>query len=261
MASKSNSKSGKAGSQSGARKPAKARSRSGARKPAKARSRSGTRKPAKARSRSGTRKPAKARSQTSSSNSTQGDGYEWDVFLSYKTDTVAHKWIANHLHPLLSKWLPEAFPAGWRPKIFIDREIEVGKQWPDALEQALLRSRCMLAVWSPTYFSSAWCAAELETMRRRERHAKAGPLVYPLLFADGEHLDSSKEQYRDMKKWNNDEPSFASTVEYAGLVREVQLIAQELYKMARNAPTWKSGWPVVRPPPASSRPLGVPRLT
>src|SRR5882672_3778436 len=202
------------------------------------------------------RSKAKSKSKVVAS----ADGYEWDIFLSYKRNTVAQKWIDNHLHPLLEKWLPEHFPSDWRPKIFIDRQIEVGKQWPTTLERALVRSRCMLAVWSPPYFSSAWCKAELETMRKRERQTKVGRLVYPLLFADGEHLDSSKEQWRDMKKWNNDEPSYASTADYGGLVLQVQEIAQDLYKMARGAPTWKA-WPAVRLAASASRPIGVPRLT
>jgi hypothetical protein len=49
----------------------------------------------------------------------------------------------------------------------------------------------MIPVWSPGYFTSAWCVAELRTMLKREHilllstEENPGGLVFPIKFSDG----------------------------------------------------------------------------
>src|SRR3954452_7815046 len=93
--------------------------------------------------------------------------YRWDVFISYRRTQNVTGWVRNHLCPVLRRCLEDEMDRV--PQVFVDDHLEVGQYWPDALEEVLATSRSLLAVWSPPYFTSAWCVAEWQSMRARER--------------------------------------------------------------------------------------------
>jgi hypothetical protein len=131
------------------------------------------------------------------------DGYEYDVFISYRRADPVGGWVQNHFFPLLEMWLCESFPPGQDPKVYIDKKIETGAEWDEALRYALLRSRCLVSVWSPQYFGRKWCLAEWRSMRERERvlRERNNPklkLVYPVKFNDGDSFppeETGRAQY------------------------------------------------------------------
>jgi hypothetical protein len=193
--------------------------------------------------------------------------YEFDVFISYRRHPPVLEWVRNHFEPRLTEWLRASWPH--EPRIFIDKQVETGSDWPLRLQNALVRSCLLVAVWSPDYFSSRWCMAELGTMRARERllglRTATDPsgLVFPVKFSDGIHFPkrvTARIQLRDFTPWNVPTPSFANTADYVQFTKEMQSFAQELTDRLTGAPAWQEGWPVRRPKPIRQRRPELPRL-
>ncbi|MGH9836562.1 MAG: toll/interleukin-1 receptor domain-containing protein [Blastocatellia bacterium] len=181
------------------------------------------------------------------------EAYEYDVFVSYRRKQPVMDWVNNHFYPLLDQRLPDEMPVEHETKIFIDfDEIETGAAWPAKLREALRKSRCIVAVWSPEYFRSEWCMAEWRTFVEREKllglPADRQRLIYPVVFADGEHFppDAKETQYRDLKKWNLPHLPFRNSLEFLDFDKEVQAVANELAAMIQKAPAWND-WPIITP--------------
>jgi hypothetical protein len=194
------------------------------------------------------------------------EGYMYDVFISYRHEWPVLGWFTHHFQPLLEQWLPNYMP--YRPRIFKDLLIGAGTKWPAGLRQALLMSRCIVSIWSPEYFRSKWCSAELQTMLRRERllglrtNRNPSGLIYPVLYAGAECLPSYVQviQYKDMSNWNFPYPVFKETVLYLEFDKQMQVLCQELAVMIQSAPPWQSAWPVVIPKISPSTTSAVPRF-
>src|SRR5512146_1527304 len=96
-----------------------------------------------------------------------GRPYHWDVFISYRRAGNVTGWVQNHLHPVLVSCLADELDRP--PQVFVDNQMEVGTYWPDELANAQRMASYLLAVWSPPYFTSPWCVAELHSMWAREQ--------------------------------------------------------------------------------------------
>ena len=194
--------------------------------------------------------------------------YKYDVFVSYRHQSPVLGWVTYHFRPLLEQWLPNFMPYDYEPRVFIDLQIETGTEWPVELRRALQTSRCLLPVWSPIYFRSEWCQAELKTMRLREQKLglrtdqNPSGLIYAVLYAGAEFLppDVRTIQYKDMSMWNFPYPVFKDTALYLDFDRQIQALCQELALMIRSAPPWQEDWPVVIPDISPSITFPLPRL-
>src|ERR1035438_888841 len=94
--------------------------------------------------------------------------YQYDVFFSYRNHPLTSDWIARVVERL-NFWLTEEL-GGQPARIFFDREgIRVGDRWPDTIREALKTSKCMVGLWSPSYFQSHWCVSEWRSFLARER--------------------------------------------------------------------------------------------
>jgi hypothetical protein len=190
-------------------------------------------------------------------------GYEFDVFISYIRAGNPHGWMHHNFLPRLKDCLADLLVD--EPSVFVDEEMSRGVHWPHQLENALNRSRIMVAVFSPQYFRSPWCLAEWETMVARERlfglNSAAQPhgLIYPILFSDSENFPeyARKRSWRDLTDWNTPDPVFQQTVKWPEFHRKVQEIATDLAKLLPRVPDWAPGWPAFRPdqPLRTSPPL------
>lgn len=198
--------------------------------------------------------------------------YQYDVFLSYRREWPALDWVQNHFAWRLERLLGEFLPPEHPPKVFVDtKEIETGQEWPLVLREALKNSRCLVAVWSPEYFRSPWCVAELGSMLERERllgyrtqAESERRLIYPVTFNDGIHFPEYIQgiQRRDLRPWNYPDPPFAQTKKIIRFHDEMKKLAEELAGLVLQAPPWREDFPVVTPavaPPATT--LHVPRLS
>jgi hypothetical protein len=192
--------------------------------------------------------------------------YAYDIFLSYHRRPPVGDWVRNHFHPRLSEWLAES--CSFEPRIFVDWGQETGVHWPENLRLALKQSKCLVPVWSPRYFRSPWCLAELESMWLREERLGLGTeenpsgLVLPVAFNDGDHFsDRAKAvQHRDFRKWNFPAPSFVSTEPYLRFIEEIQAFAAELADVIARAPEYSEDWPIVTPVAPDEPTLDLPRL-
>jgi TIR domain-containing protein len=197
--------------------------------------------------------------------------YKNDVFISYTHLGAVYNWIP-YLYDLLEDWLP--YHLSYKPKIYIDRRIEAGTHWPSELQHELKMSRCLLAIWSPVYFNSSWCIAELESFRARERLLGIGKgqktlgLIYPVLFTkplkkppEYLPLKLKKIQYYDLSDWTITSPGFKSTALHVDFEQQVKILCPVLAKMILSAPKWQADWPVRTPRrPSPKTPFTKPRL-
>jgi hypothetical protein len=161
------------------------------------------------------------------------EDYEFDIFLSYRHRPPVIDWLQRYFYPMLAMWLPDAMDRD--PKIFVDWGIEVGSTWPDALREGLLRSRCLLAIWTPQYFRSPWCLAEWQSFRAREEllATRSSGLIYPIVYADGDYFpeEAKRTQSKDLRSLNSPQPAFRKTERCVDLDAKVQEIAGELALM------------------------------
>ncbi len=194
--------------------------------------------------------------------------YMYDIFISYRHKPPVLNWVTNHFLPLLEQWLPNSMPYYHETRIFIDLQIETGTEWPIRLRQALRMSRCLLSIWSPQYFQSNWCQAELQTIMKREQvlglrtDYNPSGLIYGVVFAGAELLPSEVQsmQYQNLCEWNCPHPIFKETVHFVDFDKQVQRLCQELAKMIQSAPAWQEDWPTVIPNLSRNITFSLPRL-
>jgi hypothetical protein len=193
--------------------------------------------------------------------------YKWDVFISYRGTSNVTGWVRNHLHPVLRNCLEDELVR--TPSVFVDNRMDVGTYWPDELAQALSRSRYLLAVWSPQYFTSHWCVAEWQSMLARERvlgipnSSETVGLVYPVVYSDGASFPSEAGAVQcrfDFSQYGYPYEQFGKSEAYLDFHAKVQTMAVDLAKRIESAPTWQPDWPMLRPDPYPEPLPHFPRL-
>jgi hypothetical protein len=116
------------------------------------------------------------------SNGGNPNDYIYDVFLSYSFKTDVKEWVTNKFSQRFRDDLESnliqlnLYPPPARVYV-APREMKPGDIWPKALEEALKRSKVLVAVCSPHYFVSGWCLSEWTTFQQR-----APDLLVPLLY-------------------------------------------------------------------------------
>jgi hypothetical protein len=195
-------------------------------------------------------------------------GYEYDVFVSYSRHGSAPKWLKNHFYPKVEDCLTDHMTSS--PKIFMDKAMERAVDWPAALEKALHRSKIMIAVLTPRYFQSAWCMAELRSMRARERKlGLASPerpqgLIYPILYSDSENFpeeEGLRRSWWDFKKLSMPEPVFQESRDWPLFHNTVLELARDLSELVSQVPPWQPDWPdIERPDPVLMPSPPIPRF-
>lgn len=171
--------------------------------------------------------------------------YEHDVFFSYKRDDLNLYWRTQVLN-ILKRNLAEELR---RPAtVFVDSsDIDVGHRWPDSLRQALKSSRCLVCLWSPLYFQSAWCVSEWRSFLERERRfaLRSHGLIAPLKFHDGAHFppEAQTAQWLDVEQYSSILPVFWNTPRALELEDKLKLFAKSVAVMVGDAPPF-ADWPV-----------------
>jgi hypothetical protein len=113
--------------------------------------------------------------------------YRYDIFLSYSTDYPFGDWVKEHFLRLLQGYAKQALLK--EPSIFFDREtIITGQNWRAVILDALCHSKCLVAIWSPSYFISEWCKYECSAFlyRQSQRPAAETGLILPIKVYDGD---------------------------------------------------------------------------
>ena len=172
--------------------------------------------------------------------------YEYDVFVSYKRDFPFGSWVHEHFLPFFSPFLASALNRA-SVDIFVDTSaISTGDSWPRRLQRALGTSRCLVALWSPLYFNSAWCRRECAAMLRRERllgfrtvENPAG-LMLPICLFDGEHFPETTRsiQYGDCRKYFAVGEGFRKTELYVEFQKWMMAWVDDVARAVQTAPPW-----------------------
>jgi TIR domain len=191
------------------------------------------------------------------------------MFLSATQTAPVADWVRNHFYPLLAQWLPECTPVDHEPAIFVDfNSIDTGAEWPVSIRRALKQSRCLVPVFCPASFRSAWCCSELETMRQREAavglRTEDHPhgLIYPVVFWDGEFFPEHARtiQQRNLSRWADPYPTFSQTVAYSEFLATIRTICQEIAGLILAAPMFDPAWPTLQSRPSAAPRIPLPRV-
>ncbi len=179
--------------------------------------------------------------------------YEYDVFLSYKRHERILHWITQ-MKEELHFWLSEELP-GRKVRIFFDSDsIETGDNWPAKLREGLKTSRCMIGIWSPTYFyNSRWCVSEWQSFMAREKMADMGigGLVAPITVHDGERFpqEAKEIQQENFAAYYSPATAFWKTQKASELSDKIKGFAEKVARIVRHAPPFDPKWPVVEADP------------
>jgi len=181
--------------------------------------------------------------------------YEYDVFFSYRRHKLILSWIAE-FESRLKFWLSQEL-GGKEAKIFLDYEcIEIGEKWPETLRTAVASSRCLVCIWSPTYFQSSWCISEWRSFLAREQKIglESHGLVAPIRFHDGEHFpeEAKKVQYADFADFTSTSPAFWQTQRAVDCESLLKNFAPSVANLVKRVPPFQPDWPVVEAPAIES---------
>jgi hypothetical protein len=117
-------------------------------------------------------------------------GYTNHIFVSYRHECRTTPWMQRVFLPELEMRLaPNRIE---RLKIFDDRDVRTGAEWPRVLYAEVAASRVMMPMLTPFYFGGEWCRRELalmmereEQLRRNHPHREQG-LLLPIRLWDGD---------------------------------------------------------------------------
>jgi len=189
------------------------------------------------------------------------------VYISYRREGLdVPAWVRTHFYPRLSELLDNN--VDYEVKVFLDEKVTVGGRWPLELRNALQRTRILVPVCSPKYFSDEWCLAEWHSMARREEIVgtacpeRPPSLIYPVIFSDSRNFPSfaHERRMRSFTTWNQPYPQYQDSLEYLEFHREMARMVEELVDVIEQAPRWQPDWPVETPVPDPLPPSKLPRF-
>ncbi len=181
------------------------------------------------------------------------DDYKYDVFLSYKRHEMILPWITQ-VKDLLHFYLADELD-GRDVKFFFDTDsIEVADHWPDRLREGLKASKCMIGIWSPSYFyGSRWCVSEWQSFLAREKmlNMGIGGLVAPITVNDGERFpqEAKNVQQENFNAYYTPLRSFWESPDALEMNSRLKKFAEKVAKIIMNAPPFDPDWPIIETEP------------
>jgi hypothetical protein len=175
--------------------------------------------------------------------------YRYDIFLSYNRKFPHGQWVDEIFYPLFVPYLEDALNKD--AKIFKDtKDIEAGSSWPQRLKNALAHSKCMVSIFSPSYFRSRWCMKEFTVMYYRQKQLgyltvdKPTGLIFPVNIFDGEHFpDYARElQMLNCVDFNLVGDFVKKSQVYLDIQKALQEWVYDVAKAINEAPVWDGAW-------------------
>jgi len=116
------------------------------------------------------------------------------AFLSYsRTDDTHHKGLITHLATLISSEVE--VQTGNKFPIFQDREgLKWGDNWEKKIKDVIYEVTYLIAVISPTFFTSSYCKEELAHFSEREKSLGRDDLILPIHLIAVRDLDYSEDE-------------------------------------------------------------------
>ncbi len=175
--------------------------------------------------------------------------YRWDVFLSYRRgklgeESLADEWVRDNFKMLLRSYLTEEL-GGHGARVFFDQQvIKTGDDWADGISDGIRLSKCLVAVWTPSYWRSDWCTAEWNSFRERSEVARLGPsgLAAPVLLCGDRHLppEAKAVQYADFQDYAY--LGLRETALFLSFQQKVQELARNIARVVHRAPLFRTDW-------------------
>ena len=182
--------------------------------------------------------------------------YCFHAFISYRRVPKVEEWVWQIFKDELATWLREWLD-GNEPSIFCDRQdIPIGSNWPQVLADGLRTSCCLVPVWTPSYFQSVHCLAELETFLRRQEllGERRRSLVVPVLWHPIPSLhyprlqrSVQETQSMDFTRFTFTGNGFRETARYVEFQEQVREFARAVAQAIRYVPDFRQDWPLVTP--------------
>ncbi len=133
--------------------------------------------------------------------------WDYDLYVSYAHHTggALTEWIQAFISSI-SEYLELEMDAP--PRIFFERvSLNSGSSFPKQLDQAITRSKLMLALLTPAYFASKWNNLEWEAFAKREQNSLADSVfcIFPVVLRGHSVLPTYVEErrYLDFSKHVN----------------------------------------------------------
>ena len=174
--------------------------------------------------------------------------YEYDIFFSYKHSKHMdmEPWVFDIFVPALKKAL--YLDLGREITMFVDKnELDPFERDPKILIPklgwGLGHSRCMVAAWQPSYFSSVWCWNECQSFVKRIDSSSHWSPIFPVVLFNGAHFpDFAKAtQWLDLR--NCYTPSLRpGSSRFKELHNRITDGARILSDKIERAPEWRSDW-------------------
>lgn len=172
--------------------------------------------------------------------------YEYDIFISYRRCGDWPVWVGDHFLRTLKHCLEVELGD---VKIFFDRNIEAGKDWPIELGQSLAKSKILVPLLSRQYFSSKWCANEFAMMRKRESmfdipsRENSSRLIVPAIIHDGKYLDEdvSRIQSINLSDYTNPHMPYESILR-AEMHETITSWVADIENALDVAPEYNDSW-------------------
>ncbi len=192
--------------------------------------------------------------------------YVYDVFLSYHHSGVVKPWVVNILYQQFCDWLTEKL-GGAEAKVFIDRKaIQPGHRWPNRLRDAIKTSKCLVPVWSPSYFQSHWCMSEWRSFCEREEvlgiNNTSESLIVPILHNDGDFFpqDAKDIHWTDFSECRSNMPAFTHHHSSVIFEQKIEEFAESVARVVQRARPFRENWPVVEADPVPPPKVPSPKL-
>jgi len=171
------------------------------------------------------------------------DDYLWNVFVSFPPGPSLQLWVDEFIDLVRAEM--EAYRD---PAIFLQhRELTLGPSLPAAVQDALRRSRLLLAIVTPEYVRSRWTLAEFATFVERERTTGAESLIVPVLFRgrleELPHDYSDRAQTFDARRY----PITGRLSREPDVMRDVQRLVEWMLRRLDSVPPFRPDFPVVDP--------------
>ena len=188
--------------------------------------------------------------EESDAHSPENLDYEYDVFLSY-VEEYSDTWVRDCFHKLLDWLLQDSL--GRRPRMkVVKHSTPKSGAYPLHLREALAKSRCLVSIWSPSYFESSWCIYECAVMLERERQVGYGTLenptrlILPVVACDGNGFPPFAKDFVDpfdCREYVVPPPViFEDTETYIAFRNQMTEWADHIIESINRAPMFRKEW-------------------
>ena len=193
-----------------------------------------------------TRQKQKAATPRETTRRTEkAEGYEHDLYVSFDRSLFVDEWLRLFLD-VLGQCTNLTVPR--KLDVFQDYQVlQFESSFPETVARALSRSRLLLAVITPRYFSSPNAVAEWKTFEKREELLASRPsLILPVVFrGPGRNAPSWFRQrvFYDMRE------TTLGTFDKlpAILARDIEKLSLEIVRRLDLTPPFSADFPVVSP--------------